>query len=131
MTFDPTKPVQTRDGRPVRIIATDRKSSAGASIVALVPHPVADEEDVVRFKADGTFFSGGRNSDLVNVPETTERFLNIDLGKIVRMGLGDYPVHTTAFGRHLDQPATATGYSTLKLTFTDGKLTGSEVIRSA
>jgi len=37
MSFDPTKPVQTRDGRKARILYTDIKS--GYPIVALTTEP--------------------------------------------------------------------------------------------
>ena len=35
-SFDPKKPVQTRDGRDARILCTDMKSASGRSILALV-----------------------------------------------------------------------------------------------
>ena len=38
MTFDPTKPVQTRDGRKARIICTDLNNPA-FRIVAVIDHP--------------------------------------------------------------------------------------------
>src|SRR6185436_12883928 len=77
MKFDPTKPCQTRDGRPVRILCTDAKMRGGDwSICGLVP---IGEQD--RFSGygpegwQGWFADGrveiGRESplDLVNIPE--------------------------------------------------------------
>lgn len=75
--FDPTKPVQTRDGRPARILATDLKSSHGA-IVAIVN--TEGEERAIHFHASGHYFTETESAiDLVNVPEkrTIEFWLNV------------------------------------------------------
>lgn len=76
MTFDPTKPVRTRDGTPARIIATDAKGEY--PIIALVGD---DEEDPFTFTAEGRYWTGNEESgqDLVNAPETVERFYNVYL----------------------------------------------------
>lgn len=66
MTFDPSKPVQTRDGRPARIICTDRQH-AFYSIIALVQ---ADEgyEEICAFAHDGRYASISEDQiDLVNI----------------------------------------------------------------
>lgn len=78
MTFDPTKPCRTRDGRAVRILATDARSIQ--PIVALVEAYPGDEvpsgnqtESVEQFYEDGRFAylnqPGDEDSgwDLVNV----------------------------------------------------------------
>lgn len=74
MTFDPTKPVQTRDGRPARIICTDRDHIDG-SIVALVTMdtPGHEGEEIIRsfHKHGGWLLVGKRPNDLVNVPVKT------------------------------------------------------------
>ena len=69
MTFDPTKPVQTRDGRKARILCTDAKG--GQPIVALVTTFDNEAEHVVRFRSDGGCYSRGADPvhDLINVPE--------------------------------------------------------------
>jgi hypothetical protein len=68
--LDLTKPVQTRDGRKVRIICTDRKY--GNPIVALVD----DMEVVTRYSSDGKAgdwaIKGNPDFDLVNTPEKFE-----------------------------------------------------------
>ena len=72
MPFDPTKPCTTRDGRAVRILATDARSIQ--PIVALVEHAPDDEipsgdqvESVEQFYQDGRFRDGGECGwDLVN-----------------------------------------------------------------
>jgi len=80
MTFDPTKPVQTIDGRKARIICTDRRHSSGTTIVALVESSAAlPGEEVMR-----SYFASGRQRhdvpgphDLINVPEEHEIWLNV------------------------------------------------------
>lgn len=63
--FDPTKPVRTRDGRPARIICTDRDGEF--SIVGLVKGVA--QEYIYTYRKDGTFSSGNVDVDLVNIPE--------------------------------------------------------------
>ncbi len=69
MTFDPTKPVQTRGGAAARIIFTDAKGLQ--PIVALVACHRDDEEIVYQFNQDGGYYSHEAEStlDLINVPE--------------------------------------------------------------
>lgn len=63
--FDPTKPVQTRDGRPARIICTDRYESNGQfPIVALVN--VGAYEQVSYHRTDGRT-TNYPTPDLVNI----------------------------------------------------------------
>ena len=64
--LDLTKPVQTRDGRPVRILCTDRKHFEG-SVVALV---LMDGKEMVRsYNLDGRYLmSSPSDIDLINVP---------------------------------------------------------------
>ncbi|HEY0623149.1 hypothetical protein [Sphingomonas sp.] len=71
--FDPAKPVQTRDGRKARIIATDIKS-AYPIIAAYASDSGA--ELVGGFTVDGRYIHSRHehSHDLVNVPERTERF---------------------------------------------------------
>lgn len=71
MTFDPTKPVRTRDGRPARIVCTDKVSgvsSDGPCILALTLDYGGIEETPRTYKRSGQCFShqmDGRH-DLVN-----------------------------------------------------------------
>jgi len=85
-TFDPSRPVQTRDGRKARIICTDANNQGGP-IIALI------ERDPIRFGlVDGRpfeiarpYYIGGNYRhdfledpiDLVNVPVKTSLFFNI------------------------------------------------------
>jgi len=73
--FDLNKPVQTRDGRPARIILTDLKSDY--PILAIVDHE--DSQTPETYTKEGRWVSDHEENeqDLVNVPERTERFVNI------------------------------------------------------
>ena len=78
MTLDLTKPVQTRDGRAVRILATDIKSDA--PIVAAI-QIFKNDEKVYCYKANGNLLGSIYENllDLVNVPET--KWMNVYLDK--------------------------------------------------
>lgn len=67
--FDPTKPVQTRDGRKARILCTDYIHPDGLSIVALITQPNG-EESLLTYTADGRYWTPIEDhiTDLVNVP---------------------------------------------------------------
>lgn len=67
MSFDPSKPVTTRDGRKARIICTDSKHSQ--PIIALIY--ASNQESVERFHTDGSFNFDKEPCchDLVNIPE--------------------------------------------------------------
>lgn len=75
--FDPTKPVQRRDGMTARIICTDRNSREGYSdfpIVALV----GKYENILCYMHDGKSKRDSiMPSDLVNIHVRHERWLNI------------------------------------------------------
>lgn len=68
--LDLTKPVQTRDGRPVRILCVDRKGSL--PVVGLVPDRKNGVEWPHCWTADGhhghSLMSDERGHDLINVP---------------------------------------------------------------
>lgn len=73
--FDPTKPVQTREGRPARIICTDR-SHPDFPIIALVTG-LDGRETFATFTTQGKFFALSESSlNLVNVPERKSRWAN-------------------------------------------------------
>lgn len=78
-TFDPTKPVQTRDGRKARIVATDLKSGSGETILACVFSTDDEHEYTMRYFSNGTFWDDGPASadDLINVPEEKVCFINV------------------------------------------------------
>ena len=77
--FDPTKPVQTRDGRSARIICTDRNHHK-YTIVALVTNSEEEEEETAWFfTKEGVYYGDGYESfnDLVNVPVRTSKWQNV------------------------------------------------------
>lgn len=69
MTLDPTKPVQTRDGRKARILETAMKGDR--PIVGIVTDHDGVEH-VSTWPTDGRFFPAVEKSrdDIVNAPET-------------------------------------------------------------
>jgi hypothetical protein len=76
MTFDPTKPVQTRDGRKARIICSDRKTNSAFSIVVLITHNDGTERAATR-RANGRLDPNiESNFDIINIPVETVRYVN-------------------------------------------------------
>ena len=73
--FDPTKPVETRSGRPARIICTDKKG--GSPIVALVQFLNGGNEYPQYYRNDGSSAVMSPREDLVNVPVRTSKFVNV------------------------------------------------------
>lgn len=78
MAFDPTKPVQTRDGRKARVICTDFRDPK-RPIVAVITRAFAEDGEYLQtFKADGTDLSHDKSpDDLVNVPEKARVWIEI------------------------------------------------------
>lgn len=78
--FDPTKPVQTRDGRAARIICTDRSYRGfSGSIVALVTSEPEGVELPHIFQSNGEVWGCVPHDDLINVPEEHTVWLNVYL----------------------------------------------------
>jgi hypothetical protein len=79
--FDPSKPVQTREGSPARIICTDRKFKSLDNykdwpILALFGN--GPNEIVGAFMRDGRMFSTRDDPrDLVNVPDIRYEYQNV------------------------------------------------------
>jgi len=79
--FDPTKPVQTRNGRKAEIIPCDGfKGDDGETIIARVWESRGHQEITCYY--DSGLFSRGHTSciDLINIPEkpkTIERWVNV------------------------------------------------------
>lgn len=75
--FDPTKPVETRNGQTVRIICTDAKSAMWP-VVALVMDKETSLEQVHAFKANGQYHWHGSSSlDLINIPQKKSGWVNL------------------------------------------------------
>jgi hypothetical protein len=85
--FDPTKPVQTRDGRKARIICTDRKWNDKYPLVALVTS-AAGEEYVVAYRTNGKYiFTDKDEDDLINIPEQAP--IKLEVGGVYKSEGGD------------------------------------------
>lgn len=74
--LDLTKPVETRDGRPVRILCTDAEN-AYYPVIALISE-VDRGEHVTRYTQDGRYMPGGEHPrDLQNVVRTETVYVNL------------------------------------------------------
>lgn len=89
-TLDLSKPVQTRDGRKVRILCTDRRGPA--PVIGLVE--CASSEALLLWSKDGKFSDYISPSDLVNVPEPERT------GWLVVGGAGAYLYKTRETAAH-------------------------------
>lgn len=79
MTFDPTKPVQTRNGKKARIICTDVAGGNGYPIIALITESGGVERSIP-YSENGCYWAdkkGDHSLDLVNVPEEISRWINV------------------------------------------------------
>lgn len=115
--FDPTKPVQTRDGRAARIICTDRKTKDDSSIVALVTvtPDITESETTLIFTTDGCISVDGIEHpiDLINVPEKHTVWVNM------------YPVSRSInfykTRKEADINATCNRTACVEVTYTEGE----------
>jgi DNA-directed RNA polymerase subunit M/transcription elongation factor TFIIS len=73
--IDPTRPVQTRSGRPARIVCTDCKNESNP-LVVLVSYRTGNEL-VYTYRADGKFSGSGErlSEDLINVSLSSEEYV--------------------------------------------------------
>lgn len=79
--FDPTKPVQCRNGCEARIICTDKVDPEGYTIVALLKDKTKDEL-IYTYAKDGSFYGDAQKEsdlDLINIPTkvTLKAFVNV------------------------------------------------------
>lgn len=76
--FDPTKPVQQRNGRSATILRADLNNDH-YPIAAMIVNGHGKEE-VAQFNSEGRFFADStyeNNMDLINIPEETVYYTNI------------------------------------------------------
>lgn len=147
--FDASKPVQTRSGKPARIISTDAVGvpctvgqsltsfSAQQPILALVGE--GENAEFEKYNADGTYFNpifdrdNTSDYDLINIPEeeeeegpvVTERFFAIySLGESYEATLSEKreedAVLLTAL-KHNDRPL-------IRVVYHDGEYAGAQII---
>jgi hypothetical protein len=74
---NPNQKVVTRDGRPVRIICTDRKHER--PIIALIKEKDGTEETIHTYNTQGEFWANNEfsNLDLMFAPTKKEGWVNI------------------------------------------------------
>lgn len=118
--FDPTKPVQTRSGRPARIVCTDR--AGDDPILALVGTDKNGSIEVPHvYRLDGTRNGFPPYFDLVNVPEVTVTYRRVDLRITgshrleLNLGLYEHAGFSDAVASDWD--------GVMKITRTDGEIT--------
>ena len=72
--IDFTKPVQTRDGRPVEIVMTNLRG------LFAVAGYIGTNIDLSRWTCDGKYYleQGESSLDLINVPEPVELWVNLN-----------------------------------------------------
>lgn len=78
--FDPSKPVQTRDGRPARVLAVGLKNIDYPIVAAWVT--LSGQETAGIFTLDGRFrldHSSGHPNDLINIPVRRTGWIGISL----------------------------------------------------
>jgi hypothetical protein len=75
MAFDPTKPVQTRDGRKARIVCADAKGSQ--PIVALVMCDGVESEGRHSLRGAYHLDESECSRDLINIPQKREGWVNV------------------------------------------------------
>jgi hypothetical protein len=126
-TFDPTKPVQTRDGRKARIVYTDRAGGEWP-IGALVMNE-NNAESCYNYDINGHFLQNKSEHrlDLINILERIERFQLVTTpgndhistnAVLVFPHLEDAKAHQPKFGGNI-----------IKVSTEDGKLISIEVVR--
>ena len=78
VTVDWTKPIQTRDGRPARVLCTDLGSEANCPVVVAVQSAASSAETVTQRPLNGRFYVIDKEhpSDIINVPEKRTVYIN-------------------------------------------------------
>lgn len=75
--FDPTKPVQTRDGRAARIIDTNFKclQNKNYTLIVVITNNT-NNESIHVFRSDGSYIDSKPDWNLINIPEKHVRWIN-------------------------------------------------------
>lgn len=114
-TFDPTKPCTTRNGRPARIVCTDRKLHGGPIVALYIDE--SGGEQIASYTPDGNLWCrNDRRYDLINIPEKIEGWVNFyDSGEGSFRGYS-YPSRADA-----DRTAKDERIACIKISFTEGE----------
>ena len=128
--IDLNKPVQTRDGRKARILATDVAHET-YPVAAAVTSANGKEEYIEAYTALGTYTKGISENymDLVNVPVREETFRTFKFygfnGLDNGLSLGGWPGETAEDVRHM---VGSMWDGVVKVTTLDGKFVSAEVV---
>lgn len=80
--FDPSKPVQTRDGRRVEILKTDLPAKDGGTRIVALVYGNNGFAYVYTYSQSGRFVGSIETGwDLMNVPEVSKKIVKICLNK--------------------------------------------------
>ena len=95
MTFDPTKPVQTRDGKKARIKATDLANPEYPIVALVTDNTPGGLEYPIIYTRDGFKYSTRKETqdDLINIPERIKREVWINVypeGSSIDGGVSPY-----------------------------------------
>lgn len=129
MALDLTKPVQTRSGLPVRILATDLRSNC--PVAGVVNYP--DFDSFETWTLDGNYTPDGNDEyelDLVNVPVETRRYFPTTRG-LHSLQCWDYAIGSCeAIGFETLQECRDDGYlgPVIEIVFVDGQATAANLI---
>ncbi len=127
--LDLTKPVQTRDGCPVRILATDLRSDC--PVVGILSYP--DHDSTGMWALNGSYYpddNGEFNLDLVNVPDEVKRYHPVTTGAPT-LQVWEYDRNTAeALGFESLQDCRDNGYHgpVIEIVFVDGTATAVNLI---
>lgn len=127
--LDLTKPVQTRNGLPVRILATDLRSDC--PVVGLVSYP--DFDSIETWTLDGKFAPDDNDEyelDLVNVPVETRRYFPTTRG-LYSLQCWEYDIGSCeAIGFETLQECRGSGYlgPVVEVVFVDGQATAANLV---
>lgn len=127
-TIDLTKPVQTKDGKPARIICTDLKDGAYTLMVLI---DFGDREVPRTYTSKGEYFANKPSEDdLVNVPEEKVTYLNV-YDAPGSLGNGVERTTVEASNEGAVERLRAYGHeriALLKITRVDGVITKKEIV---
>lgn len=127
--LDLTKPVQTRNGLPVRILATDLRSAC--PVVGFISYP--DHDEICSWTLIGTHAPDDNDEyerDLFNVPVETRRYFPTTKG-LHSLQCWDYAVGSCeAIGFETLQECRDSGYlgPVVEVVFVDGQATAANLI---
>lgn len=119
--FDPTKPVQTRDGREA-IIVSPNSGNTSYPLYACITEEDGDQ-NLHLFTENGGFYEFREDDwDLINIPEAPEGFKG-EVTKFFNVGMSFVKLHAAA-GRHPFYPV-------VEITFKDGKYVSHTIHKAA